>query len=153
MAVCAENNVSIINIEEACSDNVKWDVIKMIRNLDIIKKCKTTNVEMRIILKDKKPIFCNYRSILIKERCFVNNQIEKWLGEEITESSESEFCTPVVLANKDSTPRMCIDFRRINKVTVKDHYPLPLIESQLDLLQNACIFNTITYETDSFMFR
>ena len=51
---------------------------------------------------------------------------------------------PVVLVKKnDGSPRLCIDYRRLNKVIIKDRYPLALIEDLLDRLQNAKIFSTI----------
>ncbi|GFT71540.1 hypothetical protein TNCV_18311 [Trichonephila clavipes] len=44
---------------------------------------------------------------------------------------------------KDGSPRVCIDFRKLNRVLVKDHYPLPLIEDILDELQDTRVFSTI----------
>ncbi|XP_037806852.1 uncharacterized protein LOC119600595 isoform X1 [Lucilia sericata] len=150
MDVCADDNVNTLNIGETSSENAKREVIEMIHNYKP-GKCKTTNIEMRIILKDEKPIFCNPRRLPIRERYIVDSQIEQWLDEGIIEPSESEFCSPIVLTKKkDSTPRLCIDFRRINKVIVKDRYPLPLIEDQLDRLQNAYIFSTIDLRNGFF---
>lgn len=150
MDVCVDDKVNSINVDETASEYAKREVVEMISNYKP-NKCKTTNVEMRIVLKDEKPIFCNPRRLPIKERCIVDNQIEQWLNEGIIESSESEFCSPIVLAKKkDFTARLCVDFRRINKVIVKDRYPLPLIEDQLDRLQNALIFSTIDLRNGFF---
>ena len=44
---------------------------------------------------------------------------------------------------KDGTLRMCIDYRQVNKVTVKNKYPLPRIEDLFDQLKGACIFSKI----------
>ncbi|XP_019235035.1 PREDICTED: uncharacterized protein LOC109215426, partial [Nicotiana attenuata] len=38
---------------------------------------------------------------------------------------------------------MCIDYRQLNKVTVKNRYPLPRIDDLLDQLQGACVFSKI----------
>ena len=38
---------------------------------------------------------------------------------------------------------MCIDYRQINKVTVKNKYPLPIIEDLFDQLKGAGIFSKI----------
>ncbi|XP_019251552.1 PREDICTED: uncharacterized protein LOC109230519, partial [Nicotiana attenuata] len=38
---------------------------------------------------------------------------------------------------------MCIDYRQLNKVTVKNHYPLPRIDDLFDQLQGACVFSKI----------
>ena len=92
---------------------------------------KITNVEMLIVLKNETPIYCNPLRLPLKKRTIVEDQ---WLSEDIIEPSKSEFCSPIVLARKrDSTCRLCVDFRRINKVILKDSNPLPLID-QLDQL-------------------
>jgi len=70
----------------------------------------------------------------------IDEQIEQWLDKVIIEESDSEFTSPVLLAKKnDGSQRLCVDFRRINKVIVKDHFPLPLIDDQLDRLQKALL--------------
>jgi hypothetical protein len=45
--------------------------------------------------------------------------------------------------NKDGTLRLCIDFRQLNKVTVKNKYPLPRIDDLFDQLKDAKIFSKI----------
>ncbi|WVZ89391.1 hypothetical protein U9M48_035806 [Paspalum notatum var. saurae] len=39
--------------------------------------------------------------------------------------------------------RMCVDYRALNKVTVKNKYPLPRIDDLFDQLQGACVFSKI----------
>ena len=51
---------------------------------------------------------------------------------------------PVLFVKKkDGTLRMCIDYRQINKVTVKNKYLLPRIEDIFDLLKGASVFSKI----------
>jgi len=70
---------------------------------------------------------------------------------QVIERSESEYSSPVVLVKKrDNTPRLCIDYRRINKVIVRDMFPLPLIEHQLDRLQDAHVFSTLDLKKGTF---
>jgi hypothetical protein len=45
--------------------------------------------------------------------------------------------------NKDGTKRMCIDYRALNEVTVKNKYPLPRIEDLFDQLRGASVFSKI----------
>lgn len=47
------------------------------------------------------------------------------------------------MKNKDGTLRLCIDFRQLNKVTVKNKYPLPRIDDLFDQLKDAKIFSKI----------
>ena len=44
---------------------------------------------------------------------------------------------------KDESLRMCVDYRNLNAVTVKNKYPLPRIDDLLDQLQNAKYFSKI----------
>ena len=58
--------------------------------------------------------------------------------------SKSPYGAPVLFVKKkDGTFRMCIDYRGLNKITIKDRYPLPLIEELLDRLAGAKYFSKI----------
>ena len=57
---------------------------------------------------------------------------------------DSPWASPVVLVTKkNGSTRFCVDYRRLNSVTVKDVYPLPRIDSSLRLLGNQQWFSTI----------
>jgi len=47
------------------------------------------------------------------------------------------------MAEKDETRRMCIDYRALNKVTLKDRYPQPRIDDLFDQLKDAEYFSCI----------
>lgn len=49
----------------------------------------------------------------------------------------------VLVWKKNKEVRMCIDYRPLNKVTVGDNFPLPLIESCLEHLSGKCIFSLL----------
>ena len=58
--------------------------------------------------------------------------------------SVSPWGAPVLLVKKkNGTLRMCIDYQKINKVTVKSRYPLPRIENLFDHLKRAGVFSKI----------
>jgi hypothetical protein len=58
--------------------------------------------------------------------------------------SFSPWAFPVLLVEKkDGAKRMCVDYRDLNAVTVKNKHPLPRIEDLFDQLQGACVFSKI----------
>jgi hypothetical protein len=59
-------------------------------------------------------------------------------------SSSSTWGAPVLFVQKkDGSQRMCVDYRSLNDVTVKNKYPLPLIEDLFDRMRDARIFSKI----------
>ena len=58
--------------------------------------------------------------------------------------SVSPWGAPVLfIKKKDGSMRMCIDYREINRLTIKNKYPLPRIEDLLDQLKGAKVFSKI----------
>lgn len=109
---------------------------------------------MTIVLKNDEPAFQKARRLSQMERDIINSQIEDWERQSIVRSSVSEFASPVVLVKKkDDSYRLCADFRLLNRKIIKDRYPLPLIEDQLDRLQNAKVFSTLDLKNGFFHVR
>ena len=77
-------------------------------------------------------------------RTFVKKEIDKMLEANVIEPAASEWASPVVLApKKDGTLRFCVDYRRLNAVTIPDTYPLPRMDDCIDSLGDATIFTTL----------
>ena len=58
--------------------------------------------------------------------------------------SASPWGAPVIFVDKkDGTQRMCVDYRSLNEVTIKNKYPLPRIDDLFDQLRGACVFSKI----------
>ena len=58
--------------------------------------------------------------------------------------SKSPYGAPVLfMKKKDGSLRMCIDYRALNKITIKNKYPLPRIDDLLDRLLGSKVFTKI----------
>ena len=95
-----------------------------------------SGVEHRIHTGEATPIRQPMRRTPIKFQQEEEKHLEKMLKAGVIEPSSSEWCQPPVLVRKkDSGVRWCIDYRALNNVTMKDAFPLPLIEECFDALQ------------------
>ncbi|KAA0051309.1 ty3-gypsy retrotransposon protein [Cucumis melo var. makuwa] len=71
-------------------------------------------------------------------------QLQKLLDKGFIRLSVSPWGVPVLFVKKkDGSMRLCIDYRELNKVTVKNRYPLPRIDDLFDQLQGATVFSKI----------
>jgi hypothetical protein len=71
-------------------------------------------------------------------------QLEKLLTKGYIKPSKSPYGAPVLFVHKkDGTLRMCVDYRALNKVTVKNWYPLPRIDDLFDRFSRAKVFSRI----------
>jgi hypothetical protein len=74
----------------------------------------------------------------------LNNQLEDLSSKGFIRPSVSPWGAPVLLVKKkDGKSRLCVDYRQLNKVTVKNRYPLPRIDDLMDQLQGAAVFSKI----------
>lgn len=128
----------------------KKKITELISNY-VPTRVSESDLKMSIVVKDDEPVYQRARRLSISERELVNKQIDEWIKDDIVQSSISEYASPIVLVRKkDGSVRICVDYRNINKKIVKDRYPLPLIEDQLDALQDAKVFSTLDLENGFF---
>ena len=71
-------------------------------------------------------------------------QLQELLEKGFIRPSVSPWGAPVLFVKKkDGTLRLCVDYRQLNKLTVKNKYPLPRIDDMFDQLKGASIFSKI----------
>ncbi|KAL4025986.1 hypothetical protein IC575_014392 [Cucumis melo] len=81
-------------------------------------------------------------------------QLQELLDKGFIRPSVSPWGAPVLFVKKkDGSMRLCIDYRELNKVTVKNKYPLPMIDDLFDQLQGATVFSKIDLRSEYHQLR
>jgi len=74
----------------------------------------------------------------------MEEHINHMLKSQLIRPSISPYSSPVILVKKkDGTWRMCVDYRQLNSNTIKNKYPIPIIEDLLDELFGTKVFSKI----------
>ena len=74
----------------------------------------------------------------------LKKQTEDLLEKKFIKPSASSWGAPVLLVKKkDESSRLCVDYQQLNKLTIKNKYPLPKIDELLDQLRGAAVFSKI----------
>ena len=81
-----------------------------------------------------------------KEKTKIEQQVETALDNGWIEQSSSAYGAPVLFVPKsDGSLRMCNDFPGLNKITVKNKFPMPRIDDLLDNLSGAKYFSALDF--------
>ena len=92
---------------------------------------------------DARPVRLPPYRLAPKSRDFLREEIKTLLEQEIIEPSKSPWDAPIVLvAKKDGSTRMRVDYRKLNAITKADPYPLPHIEELIDEIGQSTFITT-----------
>ena len=165
--ICSENILGNINAEpelvlpehmqvvmEKCKSNLKTDQCKIV--VDLLTKYsgafamskndlgRTDIIQHKINTGNAHPIKQNPRRVPLAQRKEVDEEIQRMLDGGIIRHSQSPWSSPIVVVRKkDQSIRLCIDFRLVNDLSIKDNFPLPRIEDCLDALRGNQWFSTL----------
>jgi hypothetical protein len=88
------------------------------------------------------PIYKTPYRMATPELAELREHIKEMLENGFIYPSSSPWGAPMIFVpKKDGTQRLCVDYRALNEVTIKNKYPLPWIDDLFDQLHGACVFS------------
>ncbi|GJX87161.1 putative reverse transcriptase domain-containing protein [Tanacetum coccineum] len=115
---------------------------KRIRGSLAMYQADEKKIEFRIdLIPGASPVVKSSYRLAPSGMLELSNQLKELQEKGFIRPSHSPWGTPVLFVKKkDGAMRMCIDYRELNKLTIKNRYPLPRIDDLFDQLQGACCF-------------
>ncbi|XP_071906060.1 uncharacterized protein [Coffea arabica] len=133
------------------SDQVRLEDVLVVREFsDVFPEELTTlpperEVEFKIdLVPGTAPISKTPYRMAPAELKELKIQLQDLLEKGFVKESDSPWGAPLLFVKKkDGSLRLCIDYRGLNEVTIKNKYPLPLIDSLFDQLQGSVVFSKL----------
>ena len=121
------------------------------KNRDVISKSKddvglieSGSHNIQLIDPSQAPIKIPPRRLQGKAKEDVQSEVDRLNDEGIIEPSDSPWSAPIVPIYKpDGSVRLCIDYRALNKITLKDAYPIPNLEDTIYNLHDMHYFSSL----------
>lgn len=143
---------------DACKTTLEDDQIKEVTRLlnkhqTVFAKNKddlgkTGIVKHKIKTGEAPPIKQAPRRIPLAKRADAEAEIQRMLKTGVITPSKSPWASGIVLVKKsDNSWRFCVDYRKLNEVTIKDSYPLPRIDDSLDTLRGSSWFSVLDLQS------
>ncbi|UYV76601.1 hypothetical protein LAZ67_14001425, partial [Cordylochernes scorpioides] len=137
-------------ISDDLSEEQQSQILSILKRHDKIFDKNNEPVKQTSVTKHKietgnhQPIKHRPYRVSPTERQAIQTEVDKMLDAGIIRHSESPWSSPVILVKKkDGNWRFYVDYRRLNKVTKKDVYPLPRIDDTLDSLKGAKFYSSM----------
>ena len=90
-----------------------------------------------------KPVYLPHWQIPVQLQSEVRKCLDNWLKQGIIRPSKSPYASQVVIVRKKTGEiRLCVDFRKLNAISIRDSFPLPRVEEALQAVQAAVWFSS-----------
>ena len=90
-----------------------------------------------------KPVYLPHRQIPVQLQSEVRKCLDNWLKQGIIRPSKSPYASQVVIVRKKTGKIcLCVDFRKLNAISIRDSFPLPRVEEALQAIQAAVLFSS-----------
>nr|GEZ85981.1 putative reverse transcriptase domain-containing protein [Tanacetum cinerariifolium] len=111
----------------------------------VSKEKRVEDVEFRIdLIPGATPVACVPYRLAPSQLKELSEQLKELSEKGFIQPSSSPWGAPVLFVKKkDGSFRICIDYRELNKLTIKNKYPLPRIDDLFDQLQGSSVYSKI----------
>ncbi|MCO5548937.1 hypothetical protein L7F22_002401 [Adiantum nelumboides] len=99
------------------------------------------------------PVSTRPYKVSLPEAIELKEQLKQLIEQGFIRPNTSPWGAPVLFQKKDGSLRLCIDYRGLNQVTVKNKYPIPRIDELLDRLHGSKIFTKIDLRSGYYQIR
>lgn len=89
------------------------------------------------------PISVPMYHVSLQKREIIDEQLNTWFEQGVIEPSKSPWSAPVVIAYRNGKPRFCVDYHKLNAVTIPDEFPIPRQSDILALLSGAQVLSSL----------
>ena len=104
---------------------------------------RTDVLHHRIDTGDNAPHYERLRRHPTTQLPMIDQHVEQMLQHDVIEPAASPWCSNVVMVKRrDGSMRFCIDYRKTNELIKKDKFPLPKIDTCLDMLNGSRYFSS-----------
>ncbi|GJS66928.1 putative reverse transcriptase domain-containing protein [Tanacetum coccineum] len=155
-------NIDLMLVELGCFDViigmdwlVKYHVFPEVYPEDLLGILPTRQLEFQIdLVPGAAPVAQALYRLAPSEMKELSNQLKELSDKGFIRPSSSPWGAPVLFVKKkDRSFWMCIDYRELNKLTVKNRYPLPRIDDLFDQLQGSSVYSKINMRSDYHQLR
>lgn len=120
-------------------------LLELLREYDDLwrsgRRGKAVVVAHRIQLLTDQPVVARPRQTTEEQQKVIKEEVDKMLQDGVIQPSSSPYASEVVMVPKKSGEwRFCIDYRALNKITIKDKYPLPRISELIRSIKDSKYF-------------
>ncbi|XP_017489445.1 PREDICTED: uncharacterized protein K02A2.6-like, partial [Rhagoletis zephyria] len=138
------------NVSKDLQQQQQQEVLKLLNEYDqcfsegisTLERSRTTTMDIGVTTESS--IVGKQYQVPFAKQCELSRILRELLDNDIIRRSTSPHAASVVLVTKaNGESRMCVDYRALNGVTVKKHFPMPVVEEQLAKLSGGKFFTTL----------
>ena len=135
----------IYSLDSASGDLHSTHVVKLFPDVfgEVTALPPKREIDFRIdLIPGARPVVLPPKRMAPREKVELAKQIEDLFSKGLIRPSHSEWGAAVVFVTKsDGSLRMCVDYRELNELTMKDRYLMPRINDMFDQLYGATVFS------------